>query len=309
MGGPSARPLNMYKQIDSNRHKSALLIALFIGILSVAGYAYGYVTDTGYGGLVIALIISIGMTSVSWFAGDKIVLATSGAVQITDRNQNPSLWNLVENLCITAGLPIPKIYVIDDPSPNAFATGRDPQHASIAVTTGLVQMMENEELEGVIAHELSHVKNLDCRYMLLVAVLVGSLSLLGHFFVRGGLFGRRGRDQKDDSGLLLIIGIVFLIIAPVVGEMIKLAISRKREYLADASGALLTRYPEGLARALEKIRDANQPMTRASEATAHLWISNPFAGQGWKSRFSNLLSTHPPLEDRILELRKMEDAR
>lgn len=298
----------MYKQIDSNRHKSLLLIVLFIGILSAAGYAYGYVTDTGYGGLAIALVISVGMSLVSWFAGDKIVLATSGAVQITDRNQNPYVWNMVENLCITAGLPVPKIYVIDDPAPNAFATGRDPQHASIALTTGIVQIMENEELEGVIAHELSHVKNLDCRYMLLVAVLVGSLSLLGNFFIRGGLFGRRGRDREGNNGLLLIIGIVFLILAPVIGELIKLAISRKREYLADASGALLTRYPQGLARALEKIRDANQPMARASEATAHLWIASPFAGQGFGARLSNLMSTHPPIDDRIKELHKMENA-
>src|SRR5574337_1347190 len=153
----------VYKQIDSTRHKSLILIALFIGILSVAGYAYGYVTDTGYGGLAFALIISVGMALVSWFGGDKIVLATSGAQLIENRDQNPYVWNLVENLCITAGLPMPKVYLIDDPSPNAFATGRDPQHASIALTTGIVSMMQNEELEGVIAHELSHVKNYDCR--------------------------------------------------------------------------------------------------------------------------------------------------
>lgn len=300
----------MYKQIDSNRHKSWILVFLFIGILSAAGYAYGYATDTGYAGLVLALVISIGMTSISWFAGDKIVLASSGAKEITSRDENPYLWNMVENLSITAGTPMPRVYLIDDPSPNAFATGRDPKHASIAVTSGIVQRLENEELEGVIAHELSHVKNEDIKFMLLVAVLVGSLTLLGDFFIHGSMRfrGRRGKD--DLGGIVLILGILFIILAPIIGELIKLAVSRKREYLADASGALLTRYPEGLARALEKIRDTNAPLARASQATAHLWISSPFgATSGARSWFANLFSTHPPIDLRITELRKMENAR
>ena len=260
----------MYSQITSNKRKSAILIGLFIGLLAAAGYAYGYATDTGYGGLIIALVISVGMTLVSWFAGDKIALSMAGAKEVTTRDQNWIVWNLVENLCIADGLPMPRVYVIDDPSPNAFATGRDPQHASIALTTGLLERMEKTELEGVIAHELSHVKNLDTRWMILVAVLVGALSLLGDFFFRGSLFRRRGRNNEGGS-IFMIIGIVLLVLAPIIGQLIKLAISRQREFLADASGALLTRYPDGLARALEKIRDTNQPVSRAPSATSHLY--------------------------------------
>lgn len=298
----------MYKQIDANRQKSLLLIALFTGVLAVAGYAYGYITDTGYAGLSFALVVSLGMTLFSWFAGDKVVLMTSGARELKTREENPYVWNLVENLCITAGLPLPKIYLIDDPAPNAFATGRDPQHASVALTTGIVQMLENEELEGVVAHELSHIKNLDIRWMMLVAILVGSLSLLGNFFFRSS-FGRRGgRDRDGGGGILMVLGIVFLLLAPVIGELIKLAISRKREYLADASGALLTRYPEGLARALEKISQVHQPLARAPQATAHLWISNPLGQNGAARSLANLFSTHPPIADRIAELRKMANA-
>jgi heat shock protein HtpX len=292
----------MYKQIDSNRWKSRLLIALFISVLAAAGYAYGEYTGAGFAGLIFALMISVGMTLISWFAGDRIVLASSHAKEIRAREENPYVWNLVENLCLTAGIPLPRMYLIEDPAPNAFATGRSPEKASIALTTGLIQLLENEELEGVIAHELSHVKNYDTRFMILVAVLVGSLSLLGHFFFRGSLFGNRDRDRS--GGWLAIIGLVFLIISPIIGELIKLAISRKREYLADASGALLTRYPEGLARALEKIRDHQKPVKNASSATAHLWIASPFSRQS----LSRLFSTHPPIEDRVKELRKMSSA-
>jgi len=294
----------MYSQITSNKRKSAILIGLFIGVLAAAGYAYGYATDTGYGGLIIALVISVGMTLVSWFAGDKIALGMAGAKEVTTRDQNWIVWNLVENLCIADGLPMPRVYVIDDPSPNAFATGRDPQHASIALTTGLLERMEKTELEGVIAHELSHVKNLDTRWMILVAVLVGALSLLGDFFFRGSLFRRRGRNNEG-GGIFMIIGIVLLVLAPIIGQLIKLAISRQREYLADASGALLTRYPDGLARALEKIRDAGQPVSRAPSATSHLWIANPSGGKSVGNKFMALWSTHPPIDDRIQRLREM----
>ncbi len=300
----------MYKQIDSNKRKSWLLLVIFTGILVLAGYAYGVWTgDTGFG-LTLALLISLIMTLVSWFAGDKIVLSTSGAREITSRDQNPYLWNLVENLAITAGIPKPKIYLIDDPAPNAFATGRNPQTASVAVTSGIVNLLENEELEGVIAHELSHVKNYDTRFLMLVAILVGGLALLGQFFFRGSLFGgrRNNRERSDGANVLAIVGLVFLILAPFIGELIKLAISRKREYLADASGALLTRYPEGLARALEKIRNVHEPVQRASYATAHLWIANPFGENGARQWLANLFSTHPPINDRIRQLRLMEEA-
>lgn len=300
----------MYKQISSNQLKSSLLIGVFIGVLSLAGYVYGYLTDTGYTGLVLALCVSLFMTAFSWFFGDKVVLATSGAQEIKTREQNTYIWNLVENLAITSGLPRPRIYLIDDQSPNAFATGRDPQHASIAVTTGIIALLENEELEGVIAHELSHIKNQDTRLMMLAAVLVGAITLLGDFFFRGSLFrrGRRDRNENESGGILMILGIVFLILSPLIGQLIQLAISRRREFLADASAALLTRYPEGLARALEKIQQSNIPLTRASQATAHLWIANPFSPGGFGNRLTQLFSTHPPIEERIQELHKMGHA-
>jgi heat shock protein HtpX len=297
----------MYSHIDSNRRKSWLLIFFFTGLLALAGWIYGYiVTDTGPTGLVFALVVSTGMTAVSWFAGDKIALATTGAQELTDRAQFPTLWNIVENLSITAGIPKPRIYIIEDDSPNAFATGRDPEHASVAVTTGLLTRLEKTELEGVLAHELSHVKNLDIRVMMLVIVLVGALAILGDQFMRFGIGGRRSRDREQQGGgILMLVGIVFLILSPLIGELIKLAISRKREYLADASGALLTRYPEGLARALEKIHEAAIPLERSSSATNHLWISEPSGGIG--SRVRALFSTHPPIEDRIAKLRQMRD--
>jgi heat shock protein HtpX len=202
-------------------------------------------------------------------------------------------------------MPVPKVYLIDSPALNAFATGRDPEHASIAVTTGIMQALENEELEGVIAHELSHIKNYDIRVMTLVVVLVGAISLIGNMFWRGHMFGGRRRSSDREGGqlgaILMITGLVFIILSPIIAELIKLAISRRREYLADASGALLTRYPEGLARALEKIQASNTPLASASTATAHLYISNPLTGQS----ISALFSTHPPIEERIKRLRTM----
>jgi heat shock protein HtpX len=203
---------------------------------------------------------------------------------------------------------MPALYVIDDPAPNAFATGRDPSHASVAFTTGIIQLLENEELEGVAAHELSHVKNLDVRYMMLVAVMVGALTIMGDWFFRIGFLRRSGRGSNN--GIFIVIGLVFLILSPIIGEIIKLAVSRRREYLADASGALLTRYPEGLARALEKISTYSRPLESASTATAHLWISSPFGPTRQnRSWFANLFSTHPPVEDRVKQLRLMADAK
>lgn len=293
----------MYSQIDSNRRKSWILILVFVGLLAAAGWVYGYVvTDAGPAGLVLALAISVGMTLLSWFAGDKIALATSGAHELTERSTFPTLWNLVENLAITAGIPRPRIFIIEDDAPNAFATGRDPAHASVAVTTGLLARLEKTELEGVLAHEVSHVKNLDIRVMMLVIVLVGAVTILGDWFLRAGFSGRR-RDRS--SGPLVLVGIAFLVLAPLIGELIKLAVSRKREYLADASGALLTRYPDGLANALEKIRDAAVPLRRTSTATNHLWISEPSAGSSLSEKFHAIFSTHPPINDRIAKLRGM----
>lgn len=295
----------MYSQIDSNRRKTWILILVFVGLLCAAGYVYGYVvTTTGPSSLILALTISLGMTLISWFAGDKIALATTGAHELTDRSTFPTLWNIVENLAMTAGIPRPRIYIIESEAPNAFATGRSPERASIAVTTGLLAHLERVELEGVIAHELSHIKNLDIRVMTLVVVLVGALVILGDWFFHLGIGGRRDRD-RGGGGIFALLGIVFIFLSPLIGELIKLAISRKREYLADASGALLTRYPEGLARALEKIQAAAIPMERTSTATNHLWISEPSGRRSLRGSLAGLFSTHPPIEDRIAKLREM----
>ncbi len=296
----------MYSQIDSNRRKTWILITLFIGILAAAGWFFGYIyTDAGSLPLVIALTISLGMTLVSWYAGDKVALSLHGAKEITEKSQFPMLWNMVENLAITAGVPRPRIYVVQETALNAFATGRDPEHASIAVTTGLIQRLEKSELEGVLAHELSHIKNLDIRVMTVVIVLVGAITILGDLVLRMSFFGgRRQGNREQGNGVLVLIGLVFLILAPVIGKLIQLAVSRKREYLADASGALLTRYPDGLANALLKIKQYSTPMRKTSTATNHLWISEPkmqAVGKG----ISQLFSTHPPIDDRIAKLRGM----
>ncbi|MDD2785866.1 MAG: M48 family metalloprotease [Patescibacteria group bacterium] len=293
----------MYNQIESNKRKSWVLMALFVGLLALVGYVYGYVTDTGYFGLVFALGISTIWTLFSWFGGSSMTLWSCGASELTDKSQFPTLWNVVENLSITAGVPMPKVYIVNDPSPNAFATGRDPKHASVAVTTGLLKLLDKTELEGVLSHELSHVKNFDTRLMILAAVLVGAIVMLGNWMFHGSLFGRRGRD-RDSGNILMILGILFILLAPLVGQLIQLAISRKREYLADASGALLTRYPEGLASALEKIRNSAIPMQQTSNATNHLWISDPTA-KSLGERVGGLFSTHPPINDRIKLLREM----
>ncbi|MBI5076828.1 M48 family metallopeptidase [Candidatus Falkowbacteria bacterium] len=294
----------MYNQIASNKRKSVLLIFIFIIILVGVGYAYDWFygsAQTPYVGIIMALVISLLMTSISYFAGDKIALFASGAKKIS-KEDNRYIYNLVENLCIAAGLSVPKIYIIDDPAINAFATGRKPALSSIAVTRGAIEKLGNEELEGVIAHELSHVKNFDIRFMMLVAVLVGAIAILANMFYRVGFISGRDNDNNNrGGGILALVGLIFIIVSPIVAELIKLAISRKREFLADASAALLTRYPEGLARALEKIGAENRPLKRASGATAHLFIANPF-GRG---RVMSLFSTHPPLAERIKRLREM----
>jgi len=280
---------------------------LFIGVLSATGWVFGYIySDTGYLPLVLALLISLGMTLISWFGGDKLALTLHGAKELTNRDSFPTLWHTIENLAITAGIPMPRIYIIVDESMNAFATGRDPSHASVAVTTGLLEHLEKTELEGVLAHELSHIRNLDIRLMTVVIVLVGAITILGDLFLRMSFFGGKGRRSNRDEGggVLMFVGFLFLILAPIMGKLIKLAISRKREYLADASGALLTRYPEGLARALEKIKQSGIPLQRTSSATNHLWISEPSA-TGMAKKMSALFSTHPPIDDRIAKLRSL----
>jgi heat shock protein HtpX len=295
----------MYKEIAANKRHSVILITVFIAVIVLLGYTYDHIWGMGgYGGVALAIIISFGLTAISYFQGDKIALFTNGAKQIT-KEENRYAYNLIENLCITAGLPTPKIYIIDDPAINAFATGRKPELASIALSRGAIEKLTNEELEGVIAHELSHIKNYDIRFMTLVAVMVGVIALLSDMMWRIRLLGGRRSNREEGSGqlgvVLLIIGVIFAILSPIIAELIKLAISRRREYLADASGALLTRYPEGLANALEKISKENLPMQHAATATAHLYLANPFKAKGFKSLFS----THPPIEDRINKLRIM----
>lgn len=294
----------MYNQIQSNKRKTTLLILLFlIFIIGIAWFADVYL-GYGYSMVTSAIAFSGVMTLVSYFAGDKIALMSAGAKEIKAED-NPYIWRMVENLAITAGMSMPRVHIIESPALNAFATGRDPKHASIAVTTGIIEALENEELEGVIAHELSHIQNYDIRVMTIVVVLVGAIAILSDMFFRARLFGHGGDDDNRSSGqlgsILAIFGIVLIVLSPIIAEIIKLAISRKREYLADASGALLTRYPEGLARALEKISASAVPLQTASAATAHLFISNPLKGK----TLSGLFSTHPPIEDRIKRLRGM----
>lgn len=290
----------MYNHIDSNKRKTKILMIVFTLFVVAVGWFLNEYMGYGYGAVVIAVVLSLGMTLTSYYHGDKVALKSSGAREIK-KEDNPYIWRMVENLTITAGMPMPRVHIIDSPALNAFATGRDPKHASIAFTTGIIKALENEELEGVVAHELSHVQNYDIRVMTIVVVLVGTLSLLADFFVRARFYGAGRRDSGGGkaSGALAIIGLVLLLISPIVANLIKLAISRKREFLADASGSMLTRYPEGLARALEKISQSKQPLQSANAATAHLFISNPFK----KHSISGLFSTHPPIEERVKRLR------
>ena len=300
----------MYSQIDSNKRKSVILMMVFIAII----IGLGYVMDMYYGSpgsysiMWIAVIFSLLMTSVSYFKGDKIALWSGGAKAI-EKKDNAYLYNMVENLCITAGTPMPKVYVIEEPAINAFATGRKPELASIAVTRGALEKLENQELEGVLAHELAHIKNYDIRFMTMVVVLVGVIVLMSDIFIRSHWFGGRRSNSKGSAGtILMIVGIVLAILSPIIAEIIKLAISRKREYLADASGSLLTRYPEGLASALEKISKDHEPMKHASKATAHLYIANPLRNKlktKKPSKFAAVFSTHPPIDERIKLLRGM----
>lgn len=299
--------MNIYSSISQNKFKTWLIMGLFIvfitTILFIFGKASGYGLSYAGFGLIIAGLTTLG----SYYYSDKMVLAISGAKQL-EKNDNPELFRIVENLSIGDGLPMPKIYYMDDASANAFATGRDPKHAVVAVTRGILEKLNKTELEGVIAHELSHIKNYDIRLMAIVAILVGFIAILADFFMRSLWFGGGSRDRDENSNsqmAFLVIGIIFAILSPLIATLIQLAVSRKREFLADASGALLTRYPEGLASALEKLKEDKTPMKHASNATAHLFIENPFEEKKAKAWFSGLFNTHPPIEERIKILRSM----
>ncbi len=292
----------MYEQIASNKRKSILMTIMFLAMALGLGWVFGQLMDIGNAGILVAFVISGLMAVFSYYSGDQLALWTSGARPIT-KEENAYLYRIVENLCIASGLPMPKIYVIEDAAPNAFATGRDPKHSSIAVTTGLMASLQNEELEGVIAHELSHIKNYDIRVMTMIIVMAGAVALLSDWFLRS-LWWRGGRDRdRSGNAVLFLVGIVLALLSPLIGKIIQLAVSRRREFLADASGALLTRYPEGLASALEKIAAYKMPLQRVHNATAHLYISNPFGPT--KRLWSNLFSTHPPIEERVKILRNL----
>lgn len=297
-----ARMATLYTQAESNIRKTWILVGVFLVFIIGLGWIFSYIYQNQTI-LIAAVVFSLLMNIASFWYSDKIVLAMTHAKPIEDTKNE--LYRLVENLCITAGLPMPKIYIIPEAQPNAFATGRDKNHAVVAVTQGLLDKLERTETEGVIAHELSHIGNKDMLLMTVVVVLVGFIAIISNFFVRmtwlGGFKRRDSREGGQVAAILMLVGLVFAILSPIIAMIIQLAISRKREFLADATGALLTRYPEGLARALEKISADQTPMNTASNATAHLYISNPFKGKG----FSNLFMTHPPIEERIKILREM----
>ncbi len=293
----------IYTQADKNTRLTWLYITGFLIFVIAVGYVFaGAMNNSAI--LVVAVVFSVIMSFASYWWSDKIVLSMSGAKEVTRENARP-IYNIVENLCITAGLPVPKIYVINDPSPNAFATGRDPDHAVIAITTGLAEKLEKKELEGVIAHELSHIGNRDMLLSTVVVILVGFVALMADWFRHFVWFAGGDSDNRDRGQLgiiLFLAGVVLSLLAPIAAMLIQLAISRKREFLADADGALLTRYPEGLASALEKISADPAPMRSANRATAHLFIANPFKGK----KVSNLFQTHPPIAERVKRLREMD---
>ena len=292
---------NLYTHQDENVAKTWILMAGFLGVVMAIGWAVSYYFDSP-GILVFAVIFAVGMNVFAYWNSDKVVVAMAGA-KPADPKQYADLHNMVENLAITAGLPKPKLYIIDDPAPNAFATGRNAEHAVVAVTTGLLAIMEKSELEGVLAHELSHVGNRDMLVSTVAVVLVGFVTLVSDFFLRSTLFGGGGRNNDSKGNpALMIIAVALIILAPIVAMLMQLAISRKREFLADASGALLTRYPEGLANALRKIGAYQHPMRRVNNAIAHLYISNPFGARAKTSGLAKLFMTHPPVEERIAAL-------
>lgn len=289
----------MYSAIAANKRKTWLIMALFIVIIAALGWLISAIyRQPSY--LYFALVAAAVYALIQYFMAAKLALAMNGAHEIT-KQDNPRFYRIVENLTIATGMPMPKIYVIDDPAPNAFATGRDPGHAVVAATTGLLDMMNDTELESVMAHELGHVKNYDIRVMMIVFGLVAAIGLIADIILRMMWFGGNRDEERQPNPILLVAGIVAAILAPIVATLVQLAVSRRREYLADSTSALTTRYPEGLISALEKIRDHGRPMRRQNTATAHLFFANPLKGG-----FAKLFSTHPPIDDRIRRLQAME---
>jgi heat shock protein HtpX len=299
----------MYEQITRNKWKSFFLILFFLCLIFAISWAFGEVTGWGTQGLIIAGIIAVAMTFGSYYASDKIVLAISRARPVK-KEDYPYLYNVVEGLAIAAGLPKPRCYVIDDTAPNAFASGRNPENSVIVVTTGLLQKLNRAELEGVIAHEMSHIKNYDVLVQTLAVVMVGVVALLSDWTLRTFFWGggrRRSRNRSEGGGnaaaILIVVALALAILSPIIAQLLRLAISRKREFLADASGAQLTRYPPGLASALKKLAADREALEAANKATAHLYIVNPL--KNVKGRVNKLFSTHPPIEERVAALEKM----
>jgi heat shock protein HtpX len=313
----SARPAptTFYREIARNRRRSWVLIVIVIVVLGALGGAIGYATGIGWGGLVAAVVLAVVMSIGSYYAGDALVMATSGAHQVDLTNppeQYRQLVNVVSEMSIAGGLPMPRVFVIDDTAPNAFATGRDPQHASVAATTGLLTKLDREELQGVIGHEMSHIGNYDIRFTLLVGVLVGAIALLADFFL-GFTFGGGGRRSGGDSdrgggggaaaAIIFVIAIVLAIVAPLIARLVQAAVSRSRESLADATSVELTRNPVGLARALRAIADDPEVLEVANRATQHLYIVNPI--KSFEERSKSLFDTHPPIGERVRALQSI----
>jgi heat shock protein HtpX len=301
----------VYEQIAANRRKTVVLLVAAFVLLALVGYAIGLIFGAGWFGLAIAIVLAVLLQLASYYNGDRIVLASTRAREV-GADEHPRLHNIVEGLAIAAGVPKPRVWVVPEQAPNAYATGRDPQHASIAVTEGLLATMDRIELEGVIGHKLAHVVDRDILYGTIVATVLGAVVLLSEFFLRalwwGGIGGRRGNDRGGSPAdlFLFAIGFALIILAPLFGQLIRLAVSRNREYLADAQGAMLTRYPPGLISALRKLQAAPTAMRSANNATAHLWLNQPSRVEGERmSTMERLFSTHPPIAERIRRLEEM----
>lgn len=286
----------MYKAISANKRNTVIIMAVFVGLVGAIGWAISYVMNPGDTSIAVWVIgAAFVYALIQYFIASKLAIAMTGAKEIEKRD-NPRLYRIVENLAITEGMPTPKVYLIDDPAPNAFATGRDPAHAVVAATTGILDVMSDRELEAVMAHEMSHVRNYDIRVSMIAFGLVSAIGILSDIAFRMFFFSG---DRRDTNPVILIIGVVLIILAPIIAVMVQMAVSRQREYLADASGVMTTRDTEGLASALEKLQQHSRPMQHQNTASAHLFISNPLK----PNAFSKLFSTHPPLEDRIARLR------
>ncbi|MFZ5366412.1 MAG: M48 family metallopeptidase [Patescibacteria group bacterium] len=298
--------INVYEQIDRNKKRSTIIMVLFVTFIAGVAWIFAKILGYGLGMVGIALVVAGLMSFSSFWWGDKIILTISGA-RPADKRRDFNFFTVSENLTMAAQIPMPRLYVIDDSAPNAMACGRDPEHAVVCATRGLLEKLDRSELEGVVAHELSHVRNFDTRLAGIVTILVGMVTLLADWFLRGIRFG--ARDDEGDKGnwgvILFLIGIILALLSPLIAQLIQLAISRRREFLADASAAMLTRFPEGLTRALEKISKDREPLEAANKATAHLYIVNPFKGQKFVGWFANLFNTHPPVEERIAALKEM----